>query len=90
MLPHNAIEQSAAPVTYGAVTSTFVFWGLQISDVAAIVSAVVAVLGLLVHIWALVRKERRATEQHRLVMEKLHSASPQIDESYSFTDTCGD
>lgn len=38
-------------VTYGGAASTFVIWGLHLSDVAAIVSACVALAGLGVQIW---------------------------------------
>lgn len=38
-------------VTYGSAASTIVIWGLRLSDIAAIVSACVAIAGLGVQIW---------------------------------------
>jgi hypothetical protein len=38
-------------VTFGSAASSIVIWGLHLSDVAAIVSACVAIAGLGIQIW---------------------------------------
>lgn len=71
MIDAKTVEHGAASLTYAASTSTIVIWGLQLSEWAAIVSTLIAVLGFVVHLWAQLRRERRAAEQHDLVMETL-------------------
>lgn len=45
-------------VTYGGAASTVVIWGLHLSELAAIVSAGVAIIGLGVQIWVARTKVR--------------------------------
>lgn len=65
------IDTAAQTAMYGGAGGGIVVWGLQLSDLAAIVSALVAVVGLLVHIWASVKRDRRAEEAHRAEMSRL-------------------
>lgn len=68
-----AIDQGAVGAMYGGAGTAFAVWGLQLSDWAAIVSAAVALLGLVVHIWATWRKDRRAEEIHRATLEEIRN-----------------
>lgn len=52
-------------MTYGGGASAVAAWGLSWPEVAAVVGAVVAVIGLAVQIWAAVRRDRREAELHR-------------------------
>lgn len=45
-------------VTFSSTASTFVIWGLHLSDLAAIVSACVALCGLGVQFWVARNKVR--------------------------------
>lgn len=53
-------------VTYGSAGATFVIWGLHLSDVAAIVSASVAIIGLGVQIWVARTKVRLMKQRMQL------------------------
>jgi len=69
------VDTSAQTAMYGGSVSGLAAWGLQLSDVAAIISALVAIIGLVVHIWATVRKNARAEEAHRAYMEGMRGAT---------------
>lgn len=49
---------NAPAITYTGATSTLVFWGLHISDMAAIVSTLCAVAGVLLQIYVVFRRNR--------------------------------
>lgn len=51
-----AVETAAPVVTYSGTAATLTFWGLQISDICAIISTAVAVIGLGLQIWFYWRK----------------------------------
>lgn len=61
--------------TYLAAATSGVLWGFSISDLAVLVSTGVAVFGFLLHLWATLRRDRRQTEAHRLMMEKAKDGS---------------
>lgn len=63
-------NKAADAAMYGGAASSLVLWGLRLGDVAAMVSAVVAVLGFALHVWATWRRDRREAERHRLEMER--------------------
>lgn len=68
---HDAIGLVAAKTaTYGGGASAFIF-GLNANEVAAIVGAVVAVVGLCVQIFYNRRKDRREAEYHTERMAEL-------------------
>jgi hypothetical protein len=48
-------------------------WGLQLNEWGAVVSMLVAVIGLAVHIWATLEKNRRHKEEHAARMAQLTS-----------------
>jgi hypothetical protein len=74
MMTETVADHAAQVTTYAGASSAAVFWGLQISDIGVIVSALVAVLGFCLHVWLSLRRERREQQQHRLVMEKMSGA----------------
>lgn len=67
------IDIGSKAATYGGAATSMTMWGLQISEIAAIVGALVAVLGLVVQIAYTVRKDRRAQEVHRASLEELRN-----------------
>lgn len=68
MNPTSQLDTAGQGAMYGGAAATGIFWGLSVSDVAVIMSMVVAVLGFLVHAWATVRKDRREMERHKALM----------------------
>lgn len=69
------VDIGAQGAMYGGAGTAITVWGLQLSDWAAIISAAVAVLGLIVHIWATWRKDRRAEELHRATLEEIRDGN---------------
>lgn len=67
------IDMGAQSAMYGGAGAALTVWGLQLSEWAAIVSAAVAVLGLIVHFWYTLQKNRRAEEIHRATLEEIRS-----------------
>ena len=65
---------------YGGAATTGILWGLSVSEVAVIVSALVAVLGFIVHAWSVVRKDRRDGERHAAAMAELKSTHKEVHE----------
>lgn len=57
-------EKVSQTMTYGGGATAVTSWGLSWPDIAAIVGATVAVIGLCVQIWATVRRDRRETEMY--------------------------
>jgi len=68
MNPTSTVDTVGQGAMYGGAATTGVLWGLAVSDVAVILSMVVAVLGFLVHAWATIRKDRRELEHHKAKM----------------------
>lgn len=62
-------------MTYGGGAGAVAAWGLSWPEVAAVVGAIVAVIGLGVQIWAAVRRDKREQELHR----KRMSGTPSSD-----------
>lgn len=52
---HQNLEH-ASSVTYVSAGSTVVFWGLHVTDIAVIVSATCAVVGVSLQIWVAIAK----------------------------------
>lgn len=63
-------NKTADVAMYGGAASSLVLWGLRVGDVAAMVSAVIALLGFAVHVWATLRRDKREAERHRVQMER--------------------
>lgn len=72
------IDPGAQVAMYGGAGTAITVWGLQLSEWAAIVSAAVAVVGLIVHVWATIRKDGRAQELHRASLEELRANTKAI------------
>lgn len=68
------VDLGAQSAMYGGAGSAITVWGLQLSEIAAILSALVAVLGFAVHVWYTLQRNRRAEETHRAEMEGLRFA----------------
>lgn len=64
MSPHTNLEH-ASGLTYTAAGVTGVFWGLHISDIAVIVSAMAAVVGVGFQIWVAITKVRLMKRSER-------------------------
>lgn len=64
---------------YGGAAATGIFWGLSVSDLAVILSMIVAVLGFIVHAWATIRKDRRELEHHKALMASGIITHKQLD-----------
>ena len=56
---------------YGGTVATITVWGMGLPEIAAVVTAIVALLGAAVNLWYVINKNRRAEEAHRLEMEIL-------------------
>lgn len=56
--------------TYGGGASAFVF-GLSANEAAAVVGAIVAVIGLCVQVFYNRRRDRRESEEHKARMRSL-------------------
>lgn len=52
------VLESGPTVTYTGAGSTLVFWGLHISDIAAIISTLCAVIGVGLQIYVVFRRNR--------------------------------
>lgn len=68
IISEHEVELAGRTMTYGGGASAVAAWSLSWSEIAAVVGAVVAVIGLVVQIWASVRRDRREAELHRLRM----------------------
>lgn len=68
------IDTGAQTAMWGGTGASFVIFGLNLSEWAALVSAIVAVLGLLVHMWSVWHKNRREEELHKLKVLELRAA----------------
>lgn len=63
----HSLDVGVPAVSYTSAGATFAFWSQHISDAAAVVTALVAVFGLLLNIWYKLREDRRA--EARLQMQ---------------------
>jgi hypothetical protein len=62
MTPQHVAEQltnHAQLVTYAGTGATLVFWGLHVNEICAIVSTVVAVIGLGLQLYSAWQRRRR-------------------------------
>jgi hypothetical protein len=72
-------ETLARAATWCGTTSAVTLWGLQVSDLAVIVSAGVAVLGFFVHVIMTMRRERREIVTHLATIASLQrGATPNV------------
>lgn len=67
-VPEHGIEVAGRTMTYGGGASAITAWGLSWPETAAVVGAIVAVIGLAVQVWAAVRRDNREAELHRVRM----------------------
>lgn len=58
-------ETIGKAMTYGGSATSVVAWGLSASEMAAVLGASVAVIGLFVQAWATLRNDRREAELHK-------------------------
>lgn len=58
------VLESGPGITYAGAGSTLVFWGLHLSDIAAIVSTLCAVIGVGLQIYVVFRRNRRKQWHH--------------------------
>lgn len=77
------IEQTSAAAMYGGTGTTMVIMGLNLSEFAAIVTAIVAVIGAVVNVWYVLQKNRRAQELHVLSLEELRGRTETDDRETS-------
>lgn len=73
-------DSAAQAAMYGGAATTLMFWGMNVSEWAAVISAGVALAGGVVHIWSLLQRNKREIEVHRLKMESF-SVAKALDES---------
>lgn len=53
------ITDNAPVVTYGGTAASVVFWGLQVNEICAIISTVIAILGLGLQFYLAMHRIRR-------------------------------
>lgn len=75
------LDPAANMAMYGGAGAALTIWGLQLSDIAAITSAFVALCGLVLHVWATVRREQRDKERHKLIMESMRNGVKAVEDS---------
>lgn len=63
---------------YGGALSSVTIWGFGISDLAAIVSAVVAIAGLLVHVHFTIKKHAMDKEIHLELLKEMKLRSARL------------
>lgn len=71
-------EKVSGVAMYGGTASTILVWGLRLPDVAAMVSVLVALIGLGLNVWATLRRDRRearAEKERGLVTTKTDAAA---------------
>jgi len=64
---------------YGGTVATITVWGMGLPEIAAVVTAIVALLGAAVNLWYVINKNRRAEEAHRVEMEILRGGKVHAD-----------
>lgn len=69
--PHRVMEH-AAVVTYGSAGTTFVFLGLHVNEIAAIVSACCALVGVGLQAYVAITKIRLMRRSKRWDMDHRH------------------
>jgi hypothetical protein len=73
------MQRAIDAAQFGGSASAIVLWGLSISDIAAIVGAVVAVGGFVVNIIYKRREDRRAAELLRAKIERIKAGEEDAD-----------
>lgn len=74
------VEQTSAGAMYGGAVATFTVYGLNLPELAAIITAVVALVGAAVNVWYVYHKNRRAEEAHKAEMERMRNGNQVKDE----------
>lgn len=82
----DSVGTTAQTATYGGGAAAM-FFGLTANETAAIVGAIVAVIGLGVQVWYTLDKRKRGIELHRLEVERLKYANAPIERHRSEDDT---
>ena len=80
LMTEQMIDKGAQVTTFAGSAVSITVWGLDISDLGVIVSATVAVCGLVVHVWYTLRKDRRAQQAHERAMWGRNGAAPTDEE----------
>ena len=86
MNPTSSVDTAGQAAMYGGAATTGVLWGLSVSEVAVVISMIVAVLGFIVHTWAVVRKDRREAQEHAAQMAELRATHGEVHEVHSTVD----
>lgn len=64
-------EATSRVAMFGGAGTSLTVWGLQLSELAAVVGALVAILGFLANLWVINRREKREEEEHEARMAQL-------------------
>lgn len=78
VVQEQTIDVGSKVASVGGGTATL-FFGLTASETAAIIGAVVAVVGLVVQVLYTLDKRGRAVELHRLEVERLRNGGSPVD-----------
>ena len=79
---NNLAERIPEFTTYTAGASSVAFWGLSVGDIATLTASIVAVLSFCVHLWSVLRRDRR--EQARFERDmQMAEDDPEEDETSS-------
>lgn len=86
---NETIHTGAKVATYGGAGTALTLFGMNMSEVAAIVAAIVALCGLVVQVISTYNRNRRAEELHAVTLEALR-ANPALVASRSAEDSASD
>lgn len=74
MNPSTQLDTAGQSAMYGGAASAGIMWGMSLSEIAVLISAIVAVLGFILHTWATFRRDRREMEHHLQETEQHRQA----------------
>lgn len=57
------LADTAPAITVGSSAATVAFWGLQVNEICAIISTVIALIGLLLQVFLAVRRIKKLERQ---------------------------
>lgn len=60
------LAENANVATYGGAVASVTFWGLQVSEICAIISTLVAIIGLGLQFWVASRRIKKLESQARV------------------------
>ena len=69
------VDIGAQSAMYGGAGTGLWFGMFSTNELAAITGAIVAVIGLVVQVWHVRQKNRRAEELHRLTLEEIRNGN---------------